>query len=137
MKNSIFDCCKLHINGINYVCPVEVPELLAKGAQLVDIREDFEIFLKTFLVENIIYLPFKNLKEDHTSLSVDVPLIIADSVGLWSKEAVLFLQSKGYENIASLAGGIIDWERDGLPLKNDKGQQLNGPCLCMLKPQKR
>ena len=134
---NIFDSCRLHINGIAYVFPVEVPELLNKGARLVDIREDFEIFLKTFSVEDIIYLPYRKLKEEHTSLPLDLPLIISDSVGLWSKEAVLFLKSKGYENIASLAGGVADWERDGLPLKNDKGQQLNGPCLCMLKPQKR
>jgi rhodanese-related sulfurtransferase len=134
---SVFDSCKLRINGITYVCPAEVPELLKKGARLVDIREDFEIFLKTFSVEDIIYLPFKKLKEDHSSLPVDVPLIVADSVGLWSKEAVLYLKTKGYENIVSLAGGIADWERDGLPLKNSNGQQLNGPCLCMLKPQKQ
>ncbi len=134
---TIFDLCKLHINGIAYVCPVEVPDLLNKGARLVDIREDFEVFLKSFLVEDIIYLPFGKLKEDQSSIPSDIPLIIADSVGLWSKEAVFFLKSQGYENIASLAGGIADWERDGLPLKNDKGQQLNGPCLCMVKPQKK
>ena len=74
MKNSIFDSCKLHINGINYVCPVEVPELLAKGAQLVDIREDFEIFLKTFLVENIIYLPFKTIKRKVASIKATINL---------------------------------------------------------------
>lgn len=134
---SIFNSCKIHINGISFVCPAEVPGFLKQGARLVDIREDFEIVLKTFSVENIIYLPFKELKENQSNLPMDEPLIIADSVGLWSKEAVVFLQSKGYLNIASLAGGIADWERDGLPLKNKKGQQLNGPCLCMLKPQKQ
>jgi rhodanese-related sulfurtransferase len=134
---SIFETCKLHINGITYACPVEVPELLKKGALLVDLREDFEIFLKGFSVENILLLPYRKLQEEYESLPIDTPLIFADSVGLWSKEAVLFLKTKGYKQIASLAGGIAEWERDGLPLINDKGQQLNGPCLCMLKPQKR
>lgn len=134
---SLFDTCRLHISGVTYVCPVEVPALLEQGARLVDIREDFEIALKTFSVPDIIYLPYEQLRDDPSSLPKDTSLILADSVGVWSKEAVIFLLSKGYQNIASLAGGIADWEKDGLPLINDRGQQLNGPCLCMLKPQKR
>lgn len=32
---------------------------------------------------------------------------------------------------------ITDWEHDGLPLLKDKGRELNGPCLCMLRPKKK
>jgi hypothetical protein len=28
-----------------------------------------------------------------------------------------FLQSKGFNIIANIAGGIVDWEHDGLPIK--------------------
>lgn len=39
--------------------------------------------------------------------------------------------------IASLAGGIADWEKDGMPLKAGKYQPLSGPCPCMIVPKER
>jgi rhodanese-related sulfurtransferase len=133
--NSIFDTCKIRINGIPFACPTEVPGLLMKGARLVDIREDFEISLREFSVGDIIYMPFQKIMDNPFVLPENIPLILADSAGLKSKEAVVFLRANGFTEVASLAGGIVEWERDNLPVKNDKGQQLNGPCLCMLRPK--
>jgi 3-mercaptopyruvate sulfurtransferase SseA len=39
----------------------------------------------------------------------------------------------GYDNVANMAGGIIDWERDGLPLTTDISSRLSGSCMCQLK----
>jgi hypothetical protein len=64
-------------------------------------------------------------------------LIILDSVGLRSKDAVIFLQNNGYTNVANLNGGIVDWDKDKLPMKVDKYCELSGSCACMLKPMKR
>jgi len=41
--------------------------------------------------------------------------------------------NKGFENIANMAGGMVEWERDGLPLKIDKTERLSGSCACMLR----
>jgi len=65
----------------------------------------------------------------------DIPLIVSDSAGLRSHEAMEFLIKLGYQNIANLAGGIVDWERDGLPLRIDKTEQLDGSCVCQLRPR--
>jgi rhodanese-related sulfurtransferase len=130
-----FDRCKLHIDGINYVLPSEAMDLLKNGACIVDVRTEFETEIKSFGVERVAYLPHEELAERYQVLDRESPLILADAVGLHSKEALLFLRSKGFEHIASLAGGIADWEKDGLPVGKGKYQPLNGPCPCMIKPR--
>ncbi|HSN49831.1 MAG TPA: rhodanese-like domain-containing protein [Bacteroidales bacterium] len=134
---SFFDACKIHIEGTAYVLPSEVPELLGKGAMIVDIRNDIETMMRAFGVEEVYYLPFTELEERYSSLPVDRPLIVADAVGLNSKKAVAFLKSKGYAFTAGLAGGIADWEKDGFPMKPDRYQTLDGPCLCMTRPRSK
>ena len=34
-----------------------------------------------------------------------------------------------------MAGGIVDWERDGLPVKTNIEERLSGSCMCQLKPR--
>jgi rhodanese-related sulfurtransferase len=133
--NDFFAGCKLHIDGLNYVLPSEALDLLNRGACLVDLRTEFEIDIKTFGVERVACLPYEELKEKYELLSREAPLILADSVGLHSKEAMIFLRSKGFVQLASLAGGIADWEKDGCPMRKGKYQPLNGPCPCMIKPR--
>ena len=65
----------------------------------------------------------------------DKYLIFADTVGLGSKEAVVLLKVKGFNKVANMAGGIVDWERDGLPLKTNIEERLSGSCMCQLKPR--
>ncbi|MGA2407353.1 MAG: rhodanese-like domain-containing protein [Bacteroidales bacterium] len=102
---------------------------------IIDVREIRLTGYKRFDVPTVINIPNSVLSENYSSLSRDIPLIIADSVGLQSHEAMEFLLKKGYTNIANLAGGIVDWERDGLPLKKDITEQLDGSCVCQLRPR--
>jgi len=67
----------------------------------------------------------------------DIAVILADSTGIHSHEAFIILKDAGYGNIANLAGGIVEWERDGLPIKVDYMEQLDGSCTCQLKPRNR
>jgi rhodanese-related sulfurtransferase len=133
----IFKDCKLIIDGIPYPLPSEVMGLLNDGAYIVDLREEIETEIKAFGVECILYLPHSEFEGKWTGLPDDKPLILADSVGLWSKKYAQFLRSKGFTRVASLAGGIAEWEKDGLPLKDGKYALLNGPCPCMMKPHER
>jgi len=110
-------------------------EATENGAIIVDVREDRLTGYKCFDVPKVIYMPKSRLPEEYTGLPVDVQLIIADSVGLRSHEAMEFLLGKGFTNIANLAGGIVEWEHDGLPLKKDISEQLDGSCTCQLRPR--
>lgn len=122
-------------HGVHNLSPKESYELCTKGAIIVDVRESYLNNVKMFNVENVIYLPYSELAGSFSDLPEDKPLIFADAVGLRSREGVLFMNEKGYDNVANMAGGIVDWERDGLPLITDKNNRLSGSCMCQLKPR--
>jgi rhodanese-related sulfurtransferase len=120
-------------SGILNVSPREAFELVKKGALIVDVREENLSSFKSFDIPEVVYLPKSKLAEEYGNLPSDRYMIFADTVGLRSKEAVIFLKEKGFEKIANMAGGIVDWERDGLPLTTDITARLSGSCMCQLK----
>ena len=134
---NLFDNCHIKFDGISFPLPKEVPDLLRRGAVMVDLREELETEIRSFAVERIIYLPRQEFEKKWQTLPLDQPLILADAVGIWSKQYAKFLKSEGYENIASLAGGIADWEKDGFPVTSGKYQPLNGVCACMIRPTEK
>jgi rhodanese-related sulfurtransferase len=120
-------------HGIQNLTPGESYELCGEGAVIVDVRESYLNNFKMFGVDNVCYLPFSELDKSFSDLPHDVPLIFADAVGLRSREAVLVMISHGYKNVYNMAGGIVDWERDGLPVTTDIRARLSGSCMCQLK----
>ncbi|HSH51764.1 MAG TPA: rhodanese-like domain-containing protein [Bacteroidales bacterium] len=119
--------------GILNLSPAETLEICKKGGIIVDVREDYLNRYKMFDVEEIIFCPQSILAKNLHELPSDKPLIIADSTGINSKKAMLLLKEKGFKNIANMAGGMVEWERDGLPIKEDKTERLTGSCACMLR----
>lgn len=122
-------------SGILNVSPREAFELVNKGALIVDVREENLRAFKSFDVPDVVYLPKSKLTEEYENLPSDRYMIFADNVGLRSKEVAIFLKEKGFEKIANMAGGIVDWERDGLPITTDISERLSGSCMCQLKPR--
>lgn len=122
-------------HGVLNLTPKESFELCEKGAIIVDVREDYMNSFKLFKVEKIFYLPFSGLDKYFSDLPKDKPLIFADAVGLKSRESVLFMEAHGYKNSANMAGGMVDWERDGLPVNTDISARLSGSCMCQLRPR--
>jgi rhodanese-related sulfurtransferase len=123
------------INNIQHYTPKETFQLCKKDAILVDVREEFMTYFKQFSIENIVLLPLSELRTKNTILSKDVQYIFADATGLRSKEAVEFLKANGYNNISNMAGGLVEWENDLLPLIINTKEKLSGSCMCQLKPR--
>lgn len=117
--------------------PGESFDMCNRGAALIDVREDYMTSFKMFEVKNLVYLPFSKMESMYDQLPSDQPLIFADSVGLKSREFVLFMKAHGFQNVANMVGGIVDWERDGLPINTDPAARLSGSCMCQLKPRER
>ena len=124
-------------HGVHNLTPGESYDLCSRGAVIVDVREQYLNNFKMFNVENVVYLPYKELAGSYSDLPRDRLLIFADAVGLRSRESVLFMNEHGYENAFNMAGGIVDWERDGLPLTSDISNRLSGSCMCQLKARER
>jgi rhodanese-related sulfurtransferase len=120
-------------HGVFNLTPKESFELCKEGAAIVDVRGSSMNSFKMFHVDNVLYLPYSELEKYYQDLPADQTLIFADSVGLKSRESVLFMNAHGYENAVNMAGGIVDWERDGLPMTTDISARLSGSCMCQLK----
>jgi rhodanese-related sulfurtransferase len=120
-------------HGIHNLTPKESYELCMAGALIIDVRESYLNDFKMFGVNDVLYLPFSELAKYYNQLPADRAIIFADAVGLKSREAVVFMNAKGYNNVFNMAGGIVDWERDGLPLTTDINNRLSGSCMCQLK----
>ncbi len=134
--NELFGNKGFESNGILHLVPRDAYELCMKGAVLMDVREEYMNRYKMFDVPEVIYCPLSILEENVENLPAGKPLIFADAAGLHSKEAALLLIGKGLgQYIANLAGGLVEWEHDGLPLIIDKSEKLSGACMCQLKPR--
>jgi rhodanese-related sulfurtransferase len=122
--------------GIRNVTPGQALELCKRGALMVDVREAFLNRFKMFDVPEIIYRPYSILEETFHNLPEDKPMIFADAAGLHSREATVLAIKKGIEDrVANLAGGLIEWERDEMPLIIDKSEKLSGSCMCQFRPR--
>jgi sulfur dioxygenase len=133
--NCLFDNYGFYSSGILNVTPREAYELCGKGAVIVDVREVNLRGFRLFNVQGLIYLPRTMIEKEYKNLPIEKYLIFADTVGLGSREVVISLKEKGFERIANMAGGIVDWERDGLPVKTDITNRLSGSCICQLRPR--
>jgi rhodanese-related sulfurtransferase len=125
-------------SGILNLTPRQTYALCQKGALLIDVREEFMNRYKKMDVPETIYCPYSMLGEVYMDLPVDKPLIFADAAGLHSKEAVKFLLDKRFGNrIANMAGGLVEWERDELPVIIDRKEMLSGSCVCQLRKRNK
>jgi rhodanese-related sulfurtransferase len=134
--DALFANTGFHSGGVFNLTPKQAYALCRKGAVLVDVREAELNRFKMFDVPEVVYCPLSMLAETCGQLPAGRPLIFADAAGLHSREAVVLLMEKGIaDRIANLAGGLIEWERDELPLVIDKTEKLSGSCMCQLRPR--
>jgi rhodanese-related sulfurtransferase len=126
-----------NIDGLQYITPKKAHPLLQEDVMLVDLRPLSESTFKQAKVDRLLLLPYTNFDEYFDQIPNDRPVIIGDAVGIQTKICFKKLIDKGYTNIIGLAGGFVDWERDGLPMEEDVQQRLSGACVCQLKPRER
>lgn len=121
--------------GLKFITPLNAYPLCLKGTLLIDLRPDFEGAFKRPDVPELLLLPYTEIHEHLHEIPLNRDIILADCVGIRSKEVMILLLNKGYSRILSLAGGFVDWERDGLPILVDMQERLTGSCMCQLKPR--
>lgn len=130
---SFFEGYGFEINGVIHLSPKESYELCLKGAILLDVRPELMSVYKSFDVPTYVYCWHQDFGNYYQNLPPDQPIIVADAVGIRSKEIVLFLSHKGYSQVANMVGGITDWEKDRLPMIIDRENMLTGSCMCQLR----
>jgi rhodanese-related sulfurtransferase len=113
--------------------PKEALEKCLKGSILLDVRPDILTSYKAFEVPEVLYCPWQELEPFIDQIPEDREIIVADSSGIQGREVIELLINRGFMKVAGLAGGMIEWERDGLPLQMDNQARLSGSCMCQLK----
>lgn len=133
---NIFEGKGIIINGYIHLSPAEAYACCEAGAIIIDVREAFMSSIKTFHVSEIFILPLKQLSERINELPKDKYLIFADATGVKSKPAMEFAAESGFTHVANLAGGLLEWERDGLPVLSYQKVIVSGHNRCEFVPKK-
>ncbi len=113
--------------------PREAYQRCLEGSVILDIRPEVLCLYKGFDVPQVLYCPFHEIIRYLDSLPADNELIVADSSGIQAREVIHLLMDHGFSRVAGLAGGMVEWERDGMPLILDNKARLSGSCMCQLK----
>lgn len=101
--------------GIYEVTPQWVICSMSK-IQLVDVRELDEVALQC--IEGAIVIPLGDLKEKHQTLDKSTPVVVLCRSGRRSALAVNILKQNGFEQVANVKGGLLNWEFSGLPVSH-------------------
>jgi len=124
--------------GIRAFSAHEAFDLLTTGkAVLLDVRKAYLQGFKCIDVPRVVQIPVSELKEKAASLPHAIYYICADSVGIYSSKAAQILMEAGFLSAGNLAGGLVDWERAGLPVCTDIKERLSGSCMCQLKRREK
>ena len=100
---------------------------------LLDIRIEYLHDFKQFAVPCCLHIPLIDLTERIEELPKKLFFICADSSGINSQKAVKMLLDHGFEIVGNLSGGLVDWERAGLPVRIKIKEKLSGSCMCQLR----
>lgn len=83
---------------------------------LVDVRSPEEYEWDGH-IEGSRLLPLQMLMQRIDELPKDQPIVVVCRSGNRSQVACEQLAASGFENLANLAGGMMDWKRHGFPSK--------------------
>lgn len=96
------------------VGPKQALTMTHQGALLLDVRQPEEY--AAIHAPNATLIPLGELPARMQEISAwkDKPVVVICRSGRRSAKAVELLREAGYGNVSNLAGGIQDWEKDGL-----------------------
>jgi rhodanese-related sulfurtransferase len=115
--------------------PKEAQELVADGAQLVDVRADHE--WEAGHIAGAVHLPLDELGERAGELDRERPVVVYCRGGGRCEMAAEALRGAGFE-ASPLAGGVPAWKEAGLPLEPEDGYVADpGEAAAILEARKR
>ncbi|MCA1727099.1 MAG: rhodanese-like domain-containing protein [Actinobacteria bacterium] len=87
--------------------------------QILDVREPHE--WEDGHVEGSVHMPLNQLLAQDAELDPAKPVAVVCSMGSRSEVGALMLRARGYDAY-NVEGGLIEWQAEGLPLVDDKGE---------------
>lgn len=124
------------IQGLRFLAPEEALEALRGGALLLDLRSDDLVAMKRFQVPESLHIPHRELPGRVPEIPRDRDLVVADTSGVFLRQAAAVLAEHGFGRLAFLNGGMLAWDQQGFPVETDAEALLQGECACVMKSRK-
>jgi rhodanese-related sulfurtransferase len=103
--------------SIPQISPQDAYTHIQDGALLLDVREIDEVNQISCDTPNILVMPMSQFQNSFMQLPTDKEIITICYSGGRSLVATQMLIAQGYSNVSNLAGGIIAWQEEGLPIR--------------------
>src|SRR5688500_11716936 len=110
-------------NTSEELSPQQVADMAARGAQLVDVREDDEHAAGR--IAGSLHIEVNRLPSEAERLDRDRPVVFYCRSGSRSELATQAFRGGGYDAY-NLGGGLLAWTERGLPLEPEGGS-VAGP----------
>jgi len=94
-------------------------EMAAGDVFLIDCREPEEFVTGVIAGAALVPRSEVEVAVSGAGLSADSRIVVYCTTGIRSALAAKTLQDMGYQNVANLAGGIVRWKAEGLPIEVD------------------
>ena len=105
--------------GIFEINPAALEECGA-GVQVIDVRERDEFDGPMGRIAGSRWIPLGELMARAGELARDRPVVAVCRSGARSAQAVAMLSRAGFPEVANLAGGMLRWHADGLPVEGGR-----------------
>jgi sulfur-carrier protein adenylyltransferase/sulfurtransferase len=98
--------------AIEEIPPLELKRRQESGSppRVIDVREPWEIAIAS--LPGTVNIPLSELPQRLGELDPKAETVVMCKAGGRSRHAAGFLQTRGFERIANLTGGIDAWTRD-------------------------
>jgi rhodanese-related sulfurtransferase len=108
----------LRFSGVWEIEPMALLEH-ASRAQIVDVREAPEFIDQLGHLRGARLMPLSKLMERVDELDKERPVVAVCRSGVRSAQACVLLSKAGFGQVANLAGGMLRWKVEGLPVASD------------------
>jgi rhodanese-related sulfurtransferase len=120
---------------VQEVSRAEARQMVADGAQLVDVRADHE--WEAGHLAGASHIPLDELASRAGEIDRDRPVVLYCRGGSRSSMATAALEAAGYD-AAKLTEGITGWEEEGLPIEPEGGYVAeSGEAAAVIENRKR
>ena len=102
-------------SGVWEIDPQRLEERIDQ-VQIVDVREESEYSGILGHIRNSLPIPLDQLLASIDQLSKEKPIVLVCRSGTRSAQAAVLLKREGFSQVANLAGGMINWQVNQLPV---------------------
>ena len=112
-------------SGIWEIQPAALAEQMAgkqaSEIQIIDVREPSEFSDALGHIRGARLLPLSELAARSGEIAADRPVVTVCRSGARSAQATVLLQKAGFDQVANLAGGMLRWRAESLPVEKGAG----------------